>query len=143
METTLFSFYPFFKILATPAGSSLFGKFPGHRSNLSQGSDNAESLTFRPPEASPGLVFYDLSLPSQGRRCADILGDQVLKRHPRRQLLIIYLFSHFRATLEAYESSQTRGRIGAATGCHSHSHSNARSQLYLQLTPQLEAVPDP
>ena len=43
----------------------------------------------------------------------------------------------------AYGGSQARGLIGAvATGLH-HSHSNAISELHLQPTPQLTAMPDP
>jgi len=52
---------------------------------------------------------------------------------------------HFflRAVPASYGSSQARGRIGAAAAGHSHNLSNARSQLHLQLTPQLAAMPDP
>ena len=42
----------------------------------------------------------------------------------------------FRASPEAYRSSQARGRIGAAAAGLRHSHSNARS------TPQDVATPD-
>ena len=43
----------------------------------------------------------------------------------------------------AYGGSQARGLIGAvAAGLH-QSHSNARSELHLQPTPQLMATPDP
>ena len=49
----------------------------------------------------------------------------------------------FRATPVAYVGSQARGRIGAtAPGLH-HSHSNARSEPCLLLTPQLTAMPNP
>ena len=49
----------------------------------------------------------------------------------------------FRATLEAYGSSQARARIRAvAAGLH-HSHSNAVSEPHLQPTLQLTAMPDP
>ena len=42
-----------------------------------------------------------------------------------------------------YGSSQARGLIRAvAAGLHP-SHSNARSELHLQPTPQLTAMPDP
>ena len=43
----------------------------------------------------------------------------------------------------AYESSQARGRIGAAAAGLCHSHSNARSVPHLQPIPQLTATPDP
>ena len=43
----------------------------------------------------------------------------------------------------AYGGSQARGLIGAiASGLH-QSHSNARSEPFLQPTPQLTATPDP
>ena len=47
-------------------------------------------------------------------------------------------FGLFRAALVAYGSSQARGPIGAAAAslCHSHSHSNAGSELCLQPIPQ-------
>ena len=58
---------------------------------------------------------------------------------------IFYLFICvllFRATPTAYGSSKARGLIRAtATGLH-YSHSNARSELYLQPTEQLRATPD-
>ena len=45
-----------------------------------------------------------------------------------------------RAEAVACESSQSRGGIRAvATGLH-HSHSNTRSELHLQSTPQLTAT---
>ena len=43
----------------------------------------------------------------------------------------------------AYKSSQARGQIGAVATGLPHSHSNARSKLHLQTTPQLSAMPDP
>ena len=58
----------------------------------------------------------------------------------------LFLFAFcfvFRAAPVAYGGSQTRGWIGAvAAGLH-HSHSNAKSELHLQPTPQLMAMPDP
>ena len=59
-------------------------------------------------------------------------------------IYLFYLFiCLFKATPEAYEGSQARGRIGAvATGLH-HSHSHARSEPRLRPTPQLRAMPDP
>ena len=53
------------------------------------------------------------------------------------------VFCLFRAAPMAYGCSQARGQMGAAaTGLH-HSHSNAGSELHLQPTPQLTAMPDP
>ena len=54
-----------------------------------------------------------------------------------------FVCSFFRATPAAYGASQTRGLIRArAAGLH-QSHSNAGSELCLQTTPQLKAMPDP
>ena len=53
------------------------------------------------------------------------------------------LFFLFRVTLMAYGCSQARGPIGAVAADLHHSHSNARSELRLQPTPQLTAMPDP
>ena len=52
-------------------------------------------------------------------------------------------FFFFRAAPMTYQSSQARGRIGAVATNLRHSHSNARSELRLQPTPQLTAKPDP
>ena len=43
----------------------------------------------------------------------------------------------------AYGSSQGRGRMGAAAASLHPSHSNAGSELHLQPTLQLVAMPDP
>ena len=58
--------------------------------------------------------------------------------------VFIYLsFCLLRAAPLAYGCSQARGLIGAgAAGLH-HSHSDARSELCLQPTPQLMAMLDP
>ena len=49
----------------------------------------------------------------------------------------------FRAAPEAYGSSQARGQITAAAASLHHGHSNVRSELRLQLTPQFMAMPQP
>ena len=52
-----------------------------------------------------------------------------------------FVFS--RAEPVTYGGSQARGLVGAvAAGLH-HSHSNARSELHLQPTPQLRTTLDP
>ena len=51
-------------------------------------------------------------------------------------------FFLFRATPEAYGSSQARSRIGATAVSLCHSHLNMGSKLHLQPTPQLTAMPD-
>ena len=53
-----------------------------------------------------------------------------------------FFFSLFRATPEAYGSSQARGQIGASAGGLHHSHNNTGSELRLQPTPQLRATLD-
>ena len=61
----------------------------------------------------------------------------------------IYLFIYFvflsfsRAIPMAYEGSQAKGLIGAVAAGLRQSHSNAGSELLLQPTPQLTAMPDP
>ena len=52
-------------------------------------------------------------------------------------------FFLFTATHIAYGSSQDSGQIGAAAASLHHNHSNARSELRLQSTPQLVARRDP
>ena len=54
----------------------------------------------------------------------------------------LFLFLLFRDTPSAYGGSQARGPIRAiAAGVH-HSHSNIRSKLRMQPTPQLTATLD-
>ena len=53
-----------------------------------------------------------------------------------------YYFCFFMVAPTAYRGSQARGQTGAtATGLY-HSHSHGRSELCLQATPQLMAMPD-
>ena len=54
-----------------------------------------------------------------------------------------FFFFFFRAALAAYGSFQSRDPIEAAAASLHHSHSNARSELHLQPTPQLAATQDP
>ena len=55
-----------------------------------------------------------------------------------------FLFLIFKATpAAAYGCSQARGGIGEAADSLRHSHSNVGSELYLQPTPHLMAMPDP
>ena len=57
-------------------------------------------------------------------------------------VLFCFLF-YFRAEPVAYGSSRAKGWIGGAAADLHHSHSNARSELWLWLTPQLMATLDP
>ena len=58
-------------------------------------------------------------------------------------VLFFFFFCLFRATPAAYGGSQARGLIGAIAAGRHHSHRNTRSELHLQLMPQLAATPDP
>ena len=64
-------------------------------------------------------------------------------------ILFYYFFSLFclfafsRAAPVVYGGSQARGIIGATAASIHHSHSNVGSELGLQPTPQLMAMPDP
>ena len=57
--------------------------------------------------------------------------------------IFFFVFGLFRAAPMAYGGSQARGRIGAVAASLHQSHSDARSELRLQPTPQLMAMPDP
>ena len=54
-----------------------------------------------------------------------------------------FFFPLFRATPAAHGGSQARGPIRATAASLYHSHSNVRSKLHLQPTPELKATPDP
>ena len=72
-----------------------------------------------------------------------ISGNKSNNRKDAGFFCLFCVFAFSRATPEAYEGSQARGRIGTvATGLH-HSHSNMGSEPCLQATPQLTATPDP
>uniref|UniRef100_A0A8D0PR14 Uncharacterized protein n=1 Tax=Sus scrofa TaxID=9823 RepID=A0A8D0PR14_PIG len=59
------------------------------------------------------------------------------------RFLFFGFFLHFRAAPMAHVGSQARGQIRAIAAGLPHSHTNARSVLRLQPTPQLTATPDP
>ena len=63
--------------------------------------------------------------------------------NPGGCILDIWGFFFFKATPEAYGSSQARDRIGAVAAGLPHSHSSAGSESLLRPTPQLMATPDP
>ena len=54
-----------------------------------------------------------------------------------------FVFCLFRAAPMTYGGSQARGSNRAIAASIHHSHSNATSELRLQPTPQLMAMPDP
>ena len=61
----------------------------------------------------------------------------------QRRFFFGFFFCLFRVPPMAYGGFQARGLIGAVAACLCHSHSNARSELCLQPTPQLMARLDP
>ena len=64
--------------------------------------------------------------------------------HKGMCLFIYFLsFVFLRAAPTTYGGSQVLGPIGAVAASLHHGHSNARSNLRLQPTPQLMATPDP
>ena len=69
-----------------------------------------------------------------------LFGDLI-----RLQDFYFFFIIFFRAAPAAYGSSQATGRTGAAAAslCHSHSHNHTGSELHLQPTSQLMAMPDP
>ena len=56
-------------------------------------------------------------------------------------VLLLLLFSLFRAAPRAYGNSQARGQISATAASLHHSHSNKESELHFSLTPQLTVDP--
>ena len=61
----------------------------------------------------------------------------------RDALFFVCLFCLLGAALAAYGGSQARGLIGVVAAGLCQSHSNARSEPFLQPTPQLMATLDP
>ena len=57
--------------------------------------------------------------------------------------ILFYFFALPRAAPMAYGGSQAKGLIGAVAADLGQSHSNSGSELRLQTTPQLTAMPDP
>ena len=103
------------------------GSKPSHSSNSSNSSDNAGSLTHWATrelrsfknlknEIKPCILFSDLHFP--------LFVFVFLGPHPRHMEV-------------------PRLGVDSGAGAASHSHNSARSELPLQPTPQLTAVPDP
>ena len=65
-----------------------------------------------------------------------------MKKKLRKALEFLVCFS-FTVAPAAYGSSQVRGQVRAAAASLHHSHSNVRSEPYLQPTPQPTAMPGP
>ena len=76
---------------------------------------------------------------------ASVHGLQRLSSHyvHRRSPLGLSLNLLSWATPMTYGGSQATGRIGDVAASLRHSHSNLGSELRLQPTPQLMAMPDP
>ena len=68
---------------------------------------------------------------------------QQSQSYNHQELIFFGLFAFSRAAPAAYGGSQARGLIGAVAAGLGQSHSNTRSELRLQTTPQLMAMPDP
>ena len=62
---------------------------------------------------------------------------------PKKILLNLFIYLLFKASYAAYGGSQGRGLTEATAASLCQSHSNVRSELHLQPTPQLTATPDP
>ena len=94
---------------------------------------------------SSGFIFYKLLIAVLclwGSCVSNTLSWDFLFHSHMVYFVLFFLYClFFRATSMAYGGSQSRGLIGAAS--LPHSHSNARSEPYLQPTPQLMAIPDP
>ena len=93
----------------------------------------ATKITLSCPYCS--LQAQDAIISTEGKTCLACLSGEEEGKAPYEPPVF--------NTPETYGGSQVRGPIGgAAAGLH-HNHSNARSQLGLQPTPQLTAMPDP
>ena len=71
------------------------------------------------------------------------LPPSLLSVFPSFLPFFLCLFVLFRAVPTTYGGSQARGLIGAVAASLCHSHRNLGSQLCLQPTLQLRAMPDP
>ena len=109
-----------------PTASWMEGAFPGQTQSprgvqTQPGCDRAACGPV--PFSIPGLLTLQSLCPKL--RAPDCFLFVFLGPHP------------------TYASSRARGRIRAAAVGLPHSHSNTRSELRLQPTPQLVATPDP
>jgi len=85
------------------------------------------------------FIFSPRVLSMQQRH--QVKSLKTTENYTHRKLLFC-LFDFSRATPVAHGSSQARGLIGAVATSLCQSHSNAGSELHLQPTPQLTAMPD-
>ena len=98
-----------------------------------------EELALQPPSF---LLTWPLPSPTQSSKLSSKASKWMAKNKQNYVREVFFNFFFLRATLEAYGGSQARGPTRAvASGLH-HSDGNARSELCLQPTPQLMAMPD-
>ena len=107
------------------------GKFPSQGLNPS----HANARSFNPLHRA-----RDITHNSTATQAAAV--GFLTNHHNRNSLtFFFFFFGFFRAVPTAYGGSQARGQI-EVTAASLH-HSNARSELHLQPTPQHMAMPDP
>ena len=73
---------------------------------------------------------------------SDSAGSLTARLPGNSRIDFLFFFCLLRATPTTYGGSQARGPIGAIVASLHQSHSNARSELSLQPTPQLTATLD-
>ena len=113
-----------------------------------RGEGGCHSLTFPLPylSSSPLIggnprAFLNKHPTHEGTSESASLETQHAKPHFSKEHY--YLCFLFKAAPVSYGSFQARGPIRAAAADLHHSHSNARSEPYLQSTLQLTETPDP
>ena len=95
-------------------------------SSLGHGIEIADAIVSILPLEFPGtLVVKEFC--SSTYLTTDLLRKPQNEKHKLRSRVIFF----WGATPMAYGGFQTRGQIGAVTASLHHSHSNARSELYL------------
>ena len=101
------------------------------------------SLEMNSPFPKGGVAFGKAErMPSQGLPFQVDLGKQPPGTCSTCKTFLC-VSVYFRATPVPCGGSQARSGIEAAVASLHHSHSNARSKLWLRPTPQLTATPDP
>ena len=90
---------------------------------------------------SQNVLYLDSSDGFKGQIYQNLHSSQVHFNGCKFYFFCPFAFS--RAAPAAYGGSQARDQIGAVAAGLRQSHSNARSEHYLQPTPQLIAMPDP
>ena len=85
---------------------------------------------------------------SNGKRVSFWVDENVLNLdcnddYTALNIIFFFFFLTFLAAPKAYGSSQTRGQIRATAASLHQSYNNTGSELHLQPTSQLTAMPDP